>query len=219
MDFNREFSKGGKVVDIYVSRRTNKGGFVWTINKRRLEKENLVYVPENKNWTGRAMKDFTRVATVQERIFVEGLLSITIVPMGGKMVLIKVAEDEDFQALVKEWEDMLIKMKINDVVYSIWLVEEPFANLFPIREYLVESNKGELEVAVIDEIAMDKGGVGSVFAGEETVGLVGGGGDLRGNNLVVIEEVSIVLRGKKFPVTEKGVGTRRLMLELIIVMV
>ena len=33
----------------------------------------------------------------------EGLLSITIVPMGGKMVLIK---DEDFQALVKEWEDM-----------------------------------------------------------------------------------------------------------------
>jgi len=37
---------------------------------------------------------------------VEGLLSITIVPMGGKMVLIKVAEDEDFQALVKEWEDM-----------------------------------------------------------------------------------------------------------------
>jgi len=32
-----------------------------TINKRRLEKENLVYVPENKNWTGRAMKDFTRV--------------------------------------------------------------------------------------------------------------------------------------------------------------
>ncbi|KAG5106135.1 hypothetical protein JHK82_043105 [Glycine max] len=211
MDFNREFSKGGKVVDIYVSRRTNKGGFVWTINKRRLEKENLVYVPENKNWTGRAMKDFTRVgvrcadvvATVQERIFVEGLLSITIVPMGGKMVLIKVAEDEDFQALVKEWEDM----------FQQWF------HSIRQREYLVESNKGELEVAVIDEIAMDKGGVGSVFAGEETVGLVGGGGDLRGNNLVVIEEVSIVLRGKKFPVTEKGVGTRRLMLELIIVMV
>ncbi|KAG5106134.1 hypothetical protein JHK82_043104 [Glycine max] len=102
--------------------------------------------------------------------------------MGGKMVLIKVAEDEDFQALVKEWEDM----------FQQWF------HSIRQREYLVESNKGELEVAVIDEIAMDKGGVGSVFAGEETVGLVGGGGDLRGNNLVVIEEVSIVLRGRSF---------------------